>query len=334
MSEQQTSEADLDRGIIDLGHAIALNPKHASAYRDRALLYVRKRDFNHALNDLDQAVFLNSKDALSYYYRGYIQGVGKENTKAIADFDKAIELDPARADFYRAQREKILKVEPSKNQTQSDNKPGPQLNSKDTTKKGLAGFCKRLAQYYAEFLSTDFKKQRLPRRRLQNSDPQGHLVGIPLRKYPGFQLKMWEDLAKSVGVGLSFNVQRGAWRSALPKAILEAISTHIARVNQEDLDIIVSGVISRLANVAKKKGSDPDIAFEQFIEEVRAVLARGIISPLLDNMEGFFERTENKPVEITKRTRRSAFFPTRKWGRERIRGGLFEPYRRGQCRAD
>jgi hypothetical protein len=28
--------------------------------------------------------------------------------------------------------------------------------------KGLTGFFKRLAQYYAEFLSTDFKKQRLP----------------------------------------------------------------------------------------------------------------------------------------------------------------------------
>jgi hypothetical protein len=103
---------------------------------------------------------------------------------------------------------------------------------------GLTGFFKRLAQYYAEFLSTDFKKQRLPRRRLQNSDAQGRLVGIPLQKYPGFQQKMWEMLAKPIGDGLSCTVARGVWRSALPKAVMEAITTHIMGVNQEDLNTV------------------------------------------------------------------------------------------------
>lgn len=215
----QKSEADLDRQIIDLGHAIALNPKNASAYRDRALLNVRKRDFTHALNDLDQAIFLNSKDAIAYYYRGYIQGVRKENTKAIEDFGKAIELDPARGEFYRAQREKLLKEGASQNQPQTNIDPNSsQVGSNESTQKGLAGFCKRLAQYYAEFLSTDFKKQRLPRRRLQTADAQGRLVGIPLRKYAGFQQEMWERLGRSIGTGLSFSVPRGVWRSALTTA--------------------------------------------------------------------------------------------------------------------
>jgi TPR repeat protein len=92
---------------------------------------------------------------------------------------------------------------------------------------GLTGFFKRLAQYYAEFLSTDFKKQRLPRRRLENSDAKGRLVGIPLRKYAGFQQKLWEELAKPIGTGLSLTITRGSWRSALPKAIMEAIAAHI-----------------------------------------------------------------------------------------------------------
>jgi tetratricopeptide (TPR) repeat protein len=104
-SEHETSEADLDRKIIDLGHAVALNPKNANAYRDRALFYVRKRDFNHALNDLDRAILLNLRDAHAYYLRGQILRIKKENTKAIADFDKAIELDPANANFYRTHRE-------------------------------------------------------------------------------------------------------------------------------------------------------------------------------------------------------------------------------------
>jgi GYF domain 2 len=98
--------------------------------------------------------------------------------------------------------------------------------------KRLTGFFKQLAQYYAEFLSTDFKKQRLPRRRLENVDAQGRLVGIPLRKYPGFEQKLWGDLAKPIGAGMSLPVSRGSWRAALPKAVIETTATYIAQVTQ------------------------------------------------------------------------------------------------------
>ena len=74
---------------------------------------------------------------------------------------------------------------------------------------GLTGFFKRLAQYYSEFLSTDFKRQRLPRRRLETSDAKGRLIGIPLQKYPGFQQKLWEQLGSPIGGGLEFTVSRG-----------------------------------------------------------------------------------------------------------------------------
>jgi hypothetical protein len=163
--------------------------------------------------------------------------------------------------------------------------------------KGLSGFFKRLAQYYAEFLSTDFKKQRLPRRRLENVDAQGRLVGIPLRKYPGFQQKLWAELAKPIETGLSMAVPRGSWRAVLPKAVVETTATYIAQVTHKDIDTVLNSVMEHTRRLAKQKCDDPVIAFEQFIEEVRASLARGIIGPLLDRMEGFFARTENKPVE-------------------------------------
>ena len=170
-------------------------------------------------------------------------------------------------------------------------------NTASKPAKSLTGFFKRLAQYYAEFLSTDFKKQRLPRRRLENADAQGRLVGITLRKYPGFQQKLWGELAKPIGAGLSVTVSRGSWRAVLPKAVVETTVTYIAQVTQKDVDVVVNGVMKNTLRLANQKDDDPEIAFEQFIEEVRANLARAIIGPLLDRMEGFFARTENKPVE-------------------------------------
>lgn len=162
---------------------------------------------------------------------------------------------------------------------------------------GLTGFFKRLAQYYSEFLSTDFKKQRLPRRRLETSDAKGRLIGIPLRKYPGFQQKLWEQLGSPIGEGLEFSVSRGNWRSGLPKPVVDAIDTHIAQVNQANIDAVIEEVMAETRSLAGQKKDDPEIAFERFCERVRAGLARRVIAPLLDRLEGFFTRTEYKPVE-------------------------------------
>ena len=208
------------------------------------------------MSDLNKALLLNSNDAHAFGLRGLVWEKKNDSTRALADLEKAIQLDPTNSAIYRSQRENILCN-------------GARIGDRgDTaaTPHGLGGFFKRLAQYYAEFLSTDFKKQRLPRRRLQTSDAQGRLVGIPLRKYPGFQQKMWEELAKPIGTGLSIKIARGNWRSSLPKAVVEATTTHIGYVTQEDLDEVVNTVLGRVSGIAKTKGSDPVVAFEKFVE--------------------------------------------------------------------
>ena len=219
-----------------------------------------------------------------------------------ADLDRRIielgrEFDPAKK-LYRDNREQAERDAYAIGHAPAE--AGAQIKSEPT--RGLTGFFKRLAQYYAEFLSTDFKKQRLPRRRLQDADAQGRLVGIPLRKFPGFQQKLWEALAKPIGAGLSLPVTRGTWLAKLPKAVVETTATCIAQVTQKDVDAVVDGVMKNALRLAKQRSGDPDIAFEQFIEEVRAGVARGIITPLLDRMEGFFARTENKPIEFAERS--------------------------------
>ena len=265
---QKITAADLDRMIVELGHEIALNPKNANVYRERGLQYGRKGDYDSAISDFDKALSLVPNDARTHYFRGLAWHRKNDPKRAIADYDKAIELDPTNTKFYRGHREK---AEQDTKVVHAPANSGAQ-NTASAPAKGLTGFFKRLAQYYAEFLSTDFKKQRLPRRRLENADAQGRLVGIPLRKYPGFQQKLWEELARPIGTGLSLTVSRGSWRAVLPKAVVETTATYIAQVTHKDVDAVVDSVMKNTLRLAKQKGDDPDIAFEQFIEEVRASL--------------------------------------------------------------
>jgi hypothetical protein len=175
--------------------------------------------------------------------------------------------------------------------------PSSLLDATSSPMLGLTGFFKRLAQYYAEFLSTDFKKQRLPKRRLETVDAAGRLTGIPLRKYPGFEQKLWSELTEAVGTGISLTIARGTWRSALPRSVAQAIETHIAGVSAAQLDAVVLDCLKMARKLADDQAADPELAFERFIEEVRASVARHVIGPLLNQLEGFFSRTEHKPVE-------------------------------------
>lgn len=295
-TQRDDRDTDIDRQISEHDARIRSNPRDAVAYRERGSLHARKGDLNHALKDLNQAVLLNPEDPLAFSLRGWVLHALKEDRKAIADFEKAIELDPVHADLYRAHRDKIAGSASAASGASLSTRP----DEVSTAQKGLGGFFKRLALYYAEFLSTDFKKQRLPRRRIQSSDKQGRLVGIPLRKYPGFQQKLWKELGNPIGSGLSFNLPRGVWRSTLPKAVVDATSTHIAGITQEHLNTIVNGVLDRLSKMPDRKRTDPVVAFERLLEGIRGDFARTVIGPLLDRMEGFFGRTENKPLESLK----------------------------------
>src|SRR5665213_4444157 len=148
-NDPQISIDDLDRQIVELGHAIALNPSNAKTYRERGLLHGRKRDYGRAIADFERALSLSPTDARAYYLRGLALHRNGEPSRSIADFDKAIELDPQNAEIYRSCREKA---------EQDTRGRGPAVkvtapNAAPARPKGLTGFFKRLAQYYAEFLS-------------------------------------------------------------------------------------------------------------------------------------------------------------------------------------
>lgn len=295
-AETPHTPSELDRQIFELTHAISLNPGNAKAFRDRGIHLARKQDFDRAFADIDRSVELAPEDARGHELRGLLWQRQGQHQKAIADFDRAIALDPANKVTYAAHREKSSTAVPR------SRTPGPDSTVQTSKPAGsrLIGFVKSLAQYYAEFLSTDFKRQRLPKRRLQNTDAQGRLVGIPLQKYPGFQQKVWAELAKPIGLGLSITIPRGSWRSALPKAMVEVAATQIGLVAEQNITAVVSSVLTWANALAKKKGADPEVAFEQFVEKTRAGLAKEVISPLLDRMEQFFARTEQKPIESMK----------------------------------
>ena len=53
-------------------------------------------------------------------------------------------------------------------------------------------FVKEVASYFRDFLETDFKKRRIPKRSIKFKNEKNFLIGLTLRKYPDFNKKLWK----------------------------------------------------------------------------------------------------------------------------------------------
>jgi len=69
-----------------------------------------------------------------------------------------------------------------------DSRPSPGASSDESNP---LLFIKKIAKYFMDFLETDFHKQRVPKRAIRFRNTNDLLVGINLKKYFSFVLKIW-----------------------------------------------------------------------------------------------------------------------------------------------
>jgi tetratricopeptide (TPR) repeat protein len=90
-----TKYKNYDRALADYDRAIAVNPKEAGSYIDRALAYQWKRDVDRALANYNQAVQIDPNSASAYIFRGLFWVERGNMQRAAADFQQASVIDPS-----------------------------------------------------------------------------------------------------------------------------------------------------------------------------------------------------------------------------------------------
>lgn len=98
------------RALKDYNKVLELNPRFASAYNDRGLVWFRQGRWEAALDDFNRAVVLAPDRAVYYLNRGYFYEMMKRPVEALRDYTRALRLDPQdvrahvrRAEIYRSQ---------------------------------------------------------------------------------------------------------------------------------------------------------------------------------------------------------------------------------------
>jgi len=79
-----------DEGIADLTKAIALNPRFAAAYMDRATAHSRKKAFDLAVADYDQVLQMSPADEAAMSARSIARAAAGDDLKSMEDYGRML----------------------------------------------------------------------------------------------------------------------------------------------------------------------------------------------------------------------------------------------------
>ena len=82
----------LHYGSVYVDYVININPDHADAYFNRAILFENLLQYSNAIKDYTQAIALQPNYLMAYHYRGMVRFKMEDMYGALSDFTKALSL--------------------------------------------------------------------------------------------------------------------------------------------------------------------------------------------------------------------------------------------------
>ncbi|MHC8508622.1 MAG: AAA domain-containing protein [Rhodospirillales bacterium] len=153
--------------------------------------------------------------------------------------------------------------------------------------------------YFRDFLDTDLKRTRAPKRSLSARDSSGLLTGIALSKYPEFNHDLRNLLEKPFGSKLvqTLKVQQGKYMSRLSGGVRSTVQTQINSINEKSVQAIADAVLTQARDMQKELSGDPDEYADRISQNIRRELLRAIVNPLLSNLDAVFKNQGNDSFE-------------------------------------
>lgn len=144
------------------------------------------------------------------------------------------------------------------------------------------GYISQICAYFRDFLDTDFRRQRIPKRSIGLKDSKGNLTGILISKYPELVSDLWAALAKPLDANRQFrmSIGRGKYHSRVSKTLLDVIDKHVSGLNGDILAELGDRVKSSAREMREALQNDPERYQADLVTAFRNDLIRTAVAPL------------------------------------------------------
>lgn len=156
-----------------------------------------------------------------------------------------------------------------------------------------------VCSYFRDFLDTDFKKSRTPKRAIVSRDRTGLLTGVSLSNYPDLNRDIVELLSKPFlsNMTIQINVRRGKYHARLNESLLTIIKKKVKSVSIEDMEMIKNQIKEAVREFHNKYSDDPERYSDMVLGKIRNNLLIAVVNPLLINIDAFFKNKGQDGLE-------------------------------------
>jgi hypothetical protein len=164
----------------------------------------------------------------------------------------------------------------------------------------VGGFIGQICAYFRDFLDTDFRKQRMPKRSIGLRDTKGNLTGISVAKYPELTSDLWRQLGKQLDANRQFSISigRGKYHSRVNKTLLDVIEKHVSALKGEVLALLGDRIKVIGRELLEDLRNDPERYRETVVTSLRNDLIRTAVAPLTQLLESSIRRAGNDEFEV------------------------------------
>ncbi|MEX1205701.1 MAG: AAA domain-containing protein [Dongiaceae bacterium] len=171
---------------------------------------------------------------------------------------------------------------------------------KATNARSSVGVVSQICAYFRDFLDTDFRRQRMPKRSIGLKDPKGNLTGISISKYTELIADLWRVLGKPLDASrqLSLSVARGRYLGRVNKTFLDVVEKHVAALEGETLLELGDRAKATARELRAALQNDPERYREAVVTSLRNDLVRTVVTPLTVRLESSIREQGRDEFEV------------------------------------
>jgi len=144
----------------------------------------------------------------------------------------------------------------------------------------------RVCGYFRDFLETDFKRQQLPRRRIETTTSSGFRCGLRTSNYPSLDRDLWSQLGRPCGQNPSITIHPRKYTRAISPVMLQVIKAHVEVISPDSLQRVRDTVLQEAVASRSKAIKHPEAWIGQIQSTLASAMADFVIRPLIAHLDG------------------------------------------------
>ncbi|MGB2579441.1 very-short-patch-repair endonuclease [Elusimicrobium simillimum] len=144
-------------------------------------------------------------------------------------------------------------------------------------------FVKQISRYFMDFLETDFKKRRYPKRSVKHVNKDNLLIGISLAKYPSFVNVVWKNLNKNFENNIS--IPANTYKTKIPQNVFKLIELQIEKISTVQIEKVLETIRQIILKSIRDCNSDFELTVGKVTPLINNVLKQEIVVPFAKNIE-------------------------------------------------